>query len=183
MQNKSNYRLRTMWALSGLCFFLLFSACVVPFAKKELELTPVTGKITLEGEPIADAKVVFLPQKLFIEQSLPHPPAAAVTDADGTFRLRTDGADGAPAGDYLVLISKRDDQPSIEQPDLSVIELIRDLDEPRNDLPTEPWMSAETIPFFYNRQTTLRFTIPPKGTNQADFQLSVFDLPLDRGGR
>jgi len=176
------FRLRLSMAVFSIFLLLLFTACDMPFAKKQLELTPVSGKVTLDGDPIANAKVVFLPRQLFVEPSLPHPPAAAVTDADGTFRLKTDGADGAPVGDYLVLISKRDDQSSAQVPELSLIELSRELDDLKSEAPNEPWMSAESIPSFYNWQTTLHFTIGPKGTNQADFRLSISDLPLDRSG-
>lgn len=182
MQSNSYYRLRIILAASVLSLLLLFPACENPFTEKQLELKPVSGKITFDGEPIAGAKVVFLPRKLFVEQSLPHPPATAITDDEGAFHLKTDGADGAPTGDYLVLISKRDDKASGKEPDLSLIELTRDLDELKNKLLTEPWMSAETIPSFYNGQTRLRFTVPPRGTTHADFQLSISELPLERAG-
>jgi hypothetical protein len=183
MHRQSKFRCQVLLAIVGLCCSLALTSCDLPFAEKKLELAPVSGKVTLDGEPVAGAKVVFLPRKLFVEQSLPHPPAAAITDDQGVYHLQTDKADGAPAGTYLVLVSKRDDKSAFEEPDLSIIELARGVDELKSETPLEPWMSAETIPSFCNWQTTLRFTVPPKGSNQADLQLSIFDLPLDRAGR
>lgn len=183
IHRRSKFRFQTLVATACLCWSLALTGCDLPFAEKKLELTPVSGKVTLDGEPVAGAKVVFLPQKLFVEQSLPHPPAAGITDDKGVYHLQTDKADGAPAGEYLVLISKRDDLSAIEATELSVYELAGNLDELNSEARLESWTSAETIPGFYNRQTKLRFTVSQKGRNQADFQLSIFELPLDRGER
>ncbi|MFM7118360.1 MAG: hypothetical protein ACKO81_11450 [Planctomycetota bacterium] len=183
MHRQSKFRSQTLMTVVGLCWSLALTGCDLPFAEKKLELTPVSGKVTLDGEPVVGAKVVFLPRKLFVEQSLPHPPAAGITDDKGIYYLQTDKSDGAPAGEYLVLISKRDDESAAEAAELSMYELARNLDELNGEAPLESWMSAETISAFYNRETSLRFTVPQKGSNQADFQLSIFELPLDRGKR
>lgn len=183
MQRQSKFRCQAFMAVIGLYWSLALTSCDLPFVEKTLKLVPVSGKITLDGEPVAGAKVVFLPRKLFVEQSLPHPPAAGITNDQGIYHLQTDKADGAPAGEYLVLISKRDDDPDAKAAELSIYELARNLDKPNSEPPQESWISAETIPAFYNRQTTLRFTVSQKGNKQADFQLSIFELPLDRGER
>lgn len=183
MHSQSIYHFRFLLAVIGLCLSLTFPACNLPFAEKKLKLTPVSGKVTLDGEPVAGAKVVFLPRKLFVEQALPHPPSAAITDEQGVYHLQTDKTDGAPPGEYLVLVSKRDDKSALEEPDLSIIELTRGTEELNRETPAESWMSAETIPSFFNWRTSLRFTVPPQGTTEADFQLSIADMPLDSGSR
>jgi hypothetical protein len=61
---------------------------------------PVSGKVTLNGEPVEGAQVSF-----FTEGS--SRAAAGTTDADGAYRLTTfDTNDGAIAGDHSVTISK-----------------------------------------------------------------------------
>lgn len=183
MPTSSAKCLRRRLTAAGLCLLPLFTACTGPFTPRQLELAPVSGKLTLDGEPVAGAKVVFLPRKLFADQALPHPPAAAITDQQGVYRLQTDGTEGAPPGEYLVLVSKRDDQSTIEETEISLLEMARGLEERPSDAATEPWMSAETIPSFFNWQTNLRLTIPSGGNSQADLELSLSDLPLDRPDR
>lgn len=183
MPTSSAKRLRCRLTAAGLCLLPLFTACAGPFAQRQLELAPVSGKLTLDGEPVAGAKVVFLPRKLFADQALPHPPAAAITDQQGVYRLQTDGTEGAPPGEYLVLVSKRDDQSAIEETELSLLEMARRLEERPGDAATEPWMSAETIPPFFNWQTKLRRTIPAGGDSQANLELALSDLPLARPDR
>ena len=169
------------WLLaSGLLLLSLLTACDLPVAKKSITRVSVSGQLTLDGEPIAGAKVVFLPRKLFVDQAVPHPAAAGVTDDQGRFQLKTDGAEGASPGDYLVLVSKRDDQTAIEELELPAAEIARKLIEKKGSVSSEPWMSEESIPSYYNWKSKLRFTVPANGTNQADFQLSIFERPLDR---
>jgi hypothetical protein len=66
-----------------------------------LNLTPAEGVVTLDGQPVADAGVMFVPSDP--SQGLP---AMGVTDAAGAFSLRTVNDDGAVVGDYRVSISK-----------------------------------------------------------------------------
>lgn len=66
-----------------------------------LNLAPAEGVVTLDGQPVADAGVLFVPSDP--SQGLP---AMGVTDAAGAFSLRTVNDDGAVIGDYRVSISK-----------------------------------------------------------------------------
>ena len=63
------------------------------------DLAPVSGKVTFQGKPLADAKVVFVPTG----KDEPDRPAA-VTDAEGAFELICDDQAGAPPGNYQVVI-------------------------------------------------------------------------------
>ncbi|MBI3468548.1 MAG: carboxypeptidase regulatory-like domain-containing protein [Planctomycetes bacterium] len=59
---------------------------------------PVTGLVTYQGKPVAEANVVF--------QS-PERGSFAMTDAEGCFELQTfETGDGALPGEYKVMISK-----------------------------------------------------------------------------
>ena len=66
-----------------------------------LNLAPAVGVVTLDGAPVAEAGVMFVPN-----DSRLGPPATGVTDADGWFSLLTANRIGALVGDHRVVISK-----------------------------------------------------------------------------
>jgi len=92
-------------SLSSWKFFVCLAAlaflvgCSKPSA--DVGATPVTGTVTLDGEPVEGASVAFAPQ------SAGGRAAAGLTDASGHFSLTTvQSGDGAMPGTYLVTISK-----------------------------------------------------------------------------
>lgn len=86
-----------------LCLALLASLVVVAGCKPagpDIDAYPVTGKVTLNGSPVAGATVTFVP-------SGEGKSAVGMTDDTGTYTLKTyDGVEGAPAGEYKVKIVK-----------------------------------------------------------------------------
>jgi len=63
-------------------------------------LVPVSGTVTLDGEPVAGAKVSYIPTG-------PGIPASGTTDAAGRFQLELgSGRRGVPRGRYAVTIVK-----------------------------------------------------------------------------
>jgi hypothetical protein len=66
------------------------------------ERAEVEGVVTLDGKPLGNVEVVFLPDP---ERGSTGPRAAALTDAQGRYHLRSDrGEEGAAVGKYRVLI-------------------------------------------------------------------------------
>ena len=65
-----------------------------------LELLPVQGRVTLDGKPLADAGVMFLPPDK-------GPSANGTTDSEGHFELMTVNSIGATRGTHPVVIAKR----------------------------------------------------------------------------
>lgn len=91
---------------------MIFSSLTVVTAckKSSVKLYPVKGKVLFKGQPAEGAQVVFRPaaenagggSPPNTTQSNPY----ADVRADGTFVLRTEPhGEGAPAGDYVVMIS------------------------------------------------------------------------------
>jgi len=77
---------------------LLLAGCGGPGAVKTV---PVTGTVTLDGNPVEGATVSFAPQ------ATEGRTAVGVTDSQGKFKLNTAGAGaGAMPGKYNVAISK-----------------------------------------------------------------------------
>ncbi|MEW4527933.1 carboxypeptidase-like regulatory domain-containing protein [Maioricimonas sp. JC845] len=69
-------------------------------------LVPVEGTVTLDGEPLADAQIVF--QVVEVEGDYKRP-SSGTTDASGKFSIGTYGKDdGLPIGKYNVGIMKRE---------------------------------------------------------------------------
>jgi hypothetical protein len=118
-------------------------------------LAPVSGRVTLNGAPLPNAKVIFQPiPKGGIESG---PASQGETNANGEYTLALIGKNksGAVIGEHRVSISalqgtaptSADDNP-----------------KPRKDL----------VPEQYNGdKTTLKFEVPPSGSKEADFKLTA----------
>ena len=79
---------------------LLIPAGILLLAGCGGKTVPVEGNVTLDGEPLAGATVMFIPVKEGGQ------PATGLTDANGKFQLKT-GNDktGALPGEYKVVVS------------------------------------------------------------------------------
>ena len=109
------------------------------------EIARVEGKVTMDGKPLADAAVVFIPEN--------GRPAGARTDKDGHYVLNfSEGRIGAIPGRSSVRITT-----AREATDGGNGKLI----------PGAP----ETIPIKYNQNSTLDFTVEPGKKNVANFDL------------
>ncbi len=63
-------------------------------------VAPVTGTVTWQGQPVADAEVLFMPKG--------SRPANGTTDSQGHYKLSTFGqGDGAVIGQHAVTVTKR----------------------------------------------------------------------------
>lgn len=109
------------------------------------EIADVSGKVTMDGQPLAGASVVFVP--------VGGRPAGAATDAEGNYVLNfTRGRKGAIPGESRVQISTKSDPYT---------------DESGKPVPGKP----ETVPAEYNSNSTLTFTVQPGERNVANFDL------------
>jgi len=70
-------------------------------SKQNYEMIDVTGAITFDGSPLANAAVAFY--------SDTRPPAYGMTDSSGQFKLETrEHGQGVPKGEYIVRIGSTD---------------------------------------------------------------------------
>jgi hypothetical protein len=69
------------------------------------DVTPVSGRVTVDGKPAAGAVVTFHPLTPTADAARP----TARADEDGRFRLTTRAeSDGAPPGEYRVTVAWRE---------------------------------------------------------------------------
>jgi hypothetical protein len=119
----------------------------------EHKVAPVSGRVTLDGQPLAGAHVGFQP---IAAQGEVYAGGGsyAFTDADGRYTLRMVESDrsGAVVGKHRVEIVVRNQD-------------VDDLADRRTKAP------KATIPAKYNRDSTLTFDVPSGGTDKADFEL------------
>jgi hypothetical protein len=82
----------------GLCLLLLVPLC--PSCSSS-GLNTVQGTVTVKGQPVKGAVVIFHPKGGEAKGQRP----SGVTKEDGTFTLGTGNKPGAPPGDYVVTIT------------------------------------------------------------------------------
>lgn len=98
---------RAAFAMFMLAMIVATTGC----GKAPYDLAPVRGKVTLDGKPLTQAKVMFAPRA----QGQSHKagkPAFGVLQPDGTFVLGTyEPEDGAVVGDHWVTVIRMSDSP------------------------------------------------------------------------
>jgi hypothetical protein len=116
------------------------------------KVAPVSGVVTLDGKPLANAHVAFQPRATGGTMNA-GTGSYAVTDADGAYKLlmADTGKPGAVVGRHRVEINIRGET---------------DDRDPRLRPP------PKVLPAKYNRETELEFDVQPGGTGTATFNLS-----------
>jgi hypothetical protein len=112
---------------------------------------PVSGRVLLDGKPVANATVVFTPDA----EKNPGPGSKGKTDKDGRFTLETMTGDqkGALVGVHKVSITAYEGD---EIPDSS----------------GQGRFAKRIVGDDYNSNTKLTFEVKPGGTTDANFEVS-----------
>ncbi len=123
---------------------------------KDYRTAPVSGRVTLDGRPLADVGITFVPLAKDRKDPRVGPGSLGRTDAEGRFSLKTvEGDRGAVPAEHVVRMSMAE--------------------APRGQAGGDglalPQAAARTPLPRAARDGTLRFTVPPEGTDEADFEL------------
>lgn len=111
-------------------------------------LVPVSGVVTLDGEPVAGIALHFQPLADNARDPRACASSHAITDSEGRYKLTTLDTPGAVVGQHVVTMFSTD----------------LPLDDDFNtDLQVEFKLPQQA------RDGNLRFTVPEGGTDQADF--------------
>ena len=153
--------------LTALLGILFMTGCGGKFPK-------VTGKITHGGKPVPNLKVIFTPIG-GVDNPIPGPYSTGVTDASGSYSLRTRRKDiGAVAGPHRVGFEWADnagddveyyrDAVRREKDATRKAEFQAKLKEIRASMKSRPKV-PKTLEF--------KFEVPEGGTSEADFEVLV----------
>ena len=127
---------------------LLFAGC----GGEHFAVAPVSGVVTLDGEPLANARIGFEPRR---QGDSPNagPGSYAKTDDQGRYTLKTlDGRSGAV----------------ITTHDVWIRTFVAPADRSGKLIEAAP----ERVPARYNDATTLTFTVDEEGSAEANFDLT-----------
>jgi hypothetical protein len=119
---------------------------------------PVSGRVTLNGQPLANATVSFQP--IATEGNLEASALGSTgkTNANGEYTLTcADGHTGAWVGKHRVMIS-------------AVTEQVGETDARP---PRGGWPQKDKVPAKYNSDSKEEYTVPAGGTDKADFALKA----------
>jgi len=144
-------RLLLLLACSWTVMFLLVGGC-----SSDGAVVPVSGRVTLDGQPLAGAHVSFQPEGgASLSDSSAGSGSYAVTGSDGTYALRLAVGDrsGAVVGKHRVEINMRSDA------------------DDDTDRRTRPPKQTTVIPPRYNLKSELSCDVPPGGKSDANFEL------------
>lgn len=83
------------------CRLLVLFAAVVGCNPSGASLTPVKGKVTVDGQPVTSGHVVYVPTDATDTAGL----SAGTIDSNGEYTISTGGKSGAPLGKYKVMVS------------------------------------------------------------------------------
>ena len=135
---------------------LLFLALCIGCNSGEYKLVPVSGTVTLDGEPVSNARVIFEPRRVDPSSLTAGPSSDGETDESGKFSLATtaDGKSGAIAGTHDVVVTTY------------LAEIDRETD-------SHKVVRKEQIPQRYLEPGGLTFEIPADGTDAADLMLTT----------
>jgi len=126
---------------SVFCLFLLTAALSITGCSSGSGLVLVEGTVTLDGEPLPQAEVVFRPDN--------GRPSVGLTDAEGKYKLKyTAERMGAVIGPHVVSI-----RTSLEDPD------------------GEKVSPKERVPPQYNSRSTLKVELTAKQSEPINFDL------------
>ncbi len=110
---------------------------VVGCGKKLPPMSPVSGKVTLDGQALTAGQVALIPDVGIPtqESAKDQPPTAGLSagqiGSDGTYKIFTAGKEGAPAGKYRVTVTPSM-MPSADPKTPPAVAFSRDFTDPRN---------------------------------------------------
>ena len=165
--------------LLSLCFVVLLSSGC---NKKRMKgLVPAQGVVTLNGEPVAGAMIMFTPVQIGTEAVA----ASTTTDEKGAFKMTTvDPGDGVFPGDYNVTVVKDEFQGGLTLEQARVNS--QNPDEARKQGSVEEATVIHYLPAKYADMNTtdLKVSIPAGGQKNHEIALEgEVDLtPQKQGG-
>ncbi|MCC9608189.1 DUF4198 domain-containing protein [Blastopirellula sp. JC732] len=144
------YPTTSSYSKAGVCSLVLLAASLAGCGRDPFACVPVSGQVTLDGQPLATARVIFSPQGDG-KSAIVGPISYCITDENGNYQLATPhGKQGAVIGTHSVSICG----------------------EVRDEANPELVLVKEYLPARYWRGKELTFDVPDYGTDEAHFALT-----------
>jgi hypothetical protein len=125
--------------------------------ESKAKFAPVSGRVTLDGKPLAGAYVYFQPVAPEGKAVAAASGSSAKTNDNGEYKLKgPNGQDGAWVGRHKVMIDFHSAQ-------------VGETDERP---PRGGWPLKNKVPEKYNKDSKEFFEVPADGTDKADFTLT-----------
>lgn len=98
--------------------------------EKAVSLAPVSGKVTVDGKPLSSGSVSLIPDVSLSDKGASEVSKMQTTgmsggeiNPDGTYKIYTDGKEGAPLGKYKIRVmppvtQSKDEKDAKEAPDI-----------------------------------------------------------------
>jgi hypothetical protein len=140
------------------CLALFGAALLAGCASRSrpYDTAAVSGRITLDGKPLAGARVIFYPIHDPASGPLSGPEAYGTTDADGRYTLATAfKEEGATVGPNRVTVSTVKYEQNPNDPESIKVAV-------RERIPNK----------YFTERGMLKFEVPSKGSQSADFDLT-----------
>jgi hypothetical protein len=138
-------------------YLLVLAAALGCSGSKPYRTAAVSGRVTLDGKPLAGARLTFTPEHTAKDGLLSGPEAHGETGADGNYTLTTVFNDkGATIGRNRVMITTR----KLERP-------------PNNpDGPLKETAPEQVPGKYFTEKAPLYYDVPSEGTSSANFDLT-----------
>jgi len=146
----------------------IFSIVLILFAvgcanRSGPPIAAVSGKITVDGQPIADVIVTFEPIATDVSADQ-RSTSLGITGADGKYVIKGGGEqfNGALVGKHKVTLALKEPEGMDEL-------------DPKYNVRTEmkKLKNFKQFPKRYNASSELTFDVPANGSNQADFDIQM----------
>jgi hypothetical protein len=100
----NRFLLARLTSLSVLTCLCLVAGCG---GKQGASMSPVSGKVTVDGQPVTSGQVTFIPDVVAKEASSTQTPGLSTGQigSDGSYKISTAGKNGAPLGQYKVTVT------------------------------------------------------------------------------
>ncbi|HET6572815.1 MAG TPA: hypothetical protein VFG68_04375 [Fimbriiglobus sp.] len=136
------------------------------------DIAPVSGRVTMDGKPLANVYVTFQPNPGKDVENAGRG-SVGVTDADGRFTLTYEGGrSGAVVGKHIVRITPVQPEDNVpETQDTTLTGSIDGVVTPDRPAKRQIGATPVEIPEDWNVSSRREFTVPADGTDQANFDI------------
>lgn len=170
--NAANWQCCLSWGLVALLFVGALTGCR-PLAREPLELSQASFEFKLDGQPLSDAQIIFLPKLSEDSQGRYLPWSYGITDQNGRLELRTSERSlGVVPGTHWVIVSRQanrvPEKVDVAGDPLAVLdETVWDSIQIANTL------ESEQVPKQFNWPTRLQIEVPAGQTNQVPVSIEL----------